>query len=90
MDIYICTSSDIRERCRQLGTTVAGHTLETVEQMRAKYGPNATPPAPKPGLLMKIWDQVSNILIVVLIVVSGEGMLTLAIDLTHFPASMYH
>jgi len=54
---------------RRLGVTTGGLTSAQVEASRERYGPNSSPPAPRPGLLAKIWDQINNVLIYVLIAV---------------------
>jgi magnesium-transporting ATPase (P-type) len=57
----------IEEVTSRLGVTTSGLTTAQVEASRERYGPNSSPPAPRPGLLSKIWDQVNNVLIYVLI-----------------------
>jgi Ca2+-transporting ATPase len=38
-----------------------------VEASRAKYGPNTTPSPPKPGIFAKIWAQLNNMLVFILL-----------------------
>ncbi|RYY36352.1 hypothetical protein EON62_01805, partial [archaeon] len=53
--------------CSRLGSRESGLTDAEVAESRRKFGPNSTPSAPKPGIFSKIWQQVNNILIYILI-----------------------
>ena len=54
--------------CRHAGVTSRGLSAAEVERRTAKYGMNIMTPPNRKTLLAKLWEQVSNILIVLLII----------------------
>ncbi|WP_435299093.1 cation-translocating P-type ATPase [Timonella sp. A28] len=56
----------------ELGTTTQGLTADEAAQRLHTHGPNATPSAPKPGMLAKLLEHLSDVLVIILL---GAGIL---------------
>lgn len=59
--------SSCPHHCSKLGSRATGLTDEEVAAARAKYGTNFTPGEAKPGLLKKIFAQLNNTVVYILI-----------------------
>jgi Ca2+-transporting ATPase len=55
---------------RQLGVQAAGLTSAEAAQRLAEYGANQLTEAPRPGILSVIWEQISDFVVMLLIVAS--------------------
>jgi magnesium-transporting ATPase (P-type) len=65
----------VDEVYRELETSAEGLTSAEAEKRLQQYGRNALTPPKKPGFLAKLWAQVNNVLIWILIVVRRKGQL---------------
>ncbi|MCU0486595.1 MAG: cation-transporting P-type ATPase, partial [Anaerolineales bacterium] len=72
----------IDQTAQELGTDLAkGLTSAEARARLEKYGPNELKEKPRPGFLSKLWDQINNFLIWILIAAMG---VSLAIGIPEF------